>query len=226
MVDVIHVHEDDWGMRNLYPLAARAEAERDIAEAAAASERNRDPSGFGWTAMYIAQPPSMDYADAGLTLAVAEAALAPILPRVGQFNATIFSAMRSSGPRDPYGVYEEDSWCFGLGPHCYLKLDPKGDLVGGIWFDFASDDPADEARLRRAIQAINALVPSIIADYFLDETGPISAPGFLDAYFASLAETRRAAEQAMLAYRAQTEAVAPAPGLMRKLLAIFGGRGR
>jgi len=221
MVDVIHVHEDDWGMRNLYPLAARAEAERDIAEAAAASERNRDPSGLGWTAMYMSQPPSADYADVGLTLAAADAALAPILPRVKRFNATIFSAMRdSSGPRDPYGSYEEDSWCFGIGPHCYIKLDPKGDLVGNIWFDFSSDDPADEARLRQAIKAIDALVPSIIADYFLDATGAISAPGFLDGYFASMAQTRRAAEEAMRAYRAPPRE----PGMLRKLFAIFGNR--
>lgn len=58
MVDIIHIHEDDWGMRNLYPFAALSDAEKDIAEAAAAAERNRNPSGFGYTDMYIASPPS------------------------------------------------------------------------------------------------------------------------------------------------------------------------
>ncbi len=60
MVDVIHIHEDDWGMRNLYPLSARAEAEKDLAEAAAAAERNLLPSGFGYTDIYMATSPSTD----------------------------------------------------------------------------------------------------------------------------------------------------------------------
>lgn len=52
MAEVIHIHEDDWGMRNLYPLAVRREAEADVADAAAAAEKNRDPSGFGYTDIY------------------------------------------------------------------------------------------------------------------------------------------------------------------------------
>ncbi len=112
MVDAIHIHADDWGMRNLYPLAVRAEAEADIEEAAAAAERNRDPSGVGYTAMHAIKPPSRDYADSGLTLTEAEHVLAPILPRVRRFNATILSAF-DSADRDPLGSYEEDAWCFG-----------------------------------------------------------------------------------------------------------------
>lgn len=222
MVDVIHVHEDDWGMRNLYPLTVRAEVEEDVANAAAAAEKNRDPSGFGFTDMYMAKPPSSDYADVGLTLEAAERALAPILPRVRQFYATIGSAMRSE-ERDPYGSYEDDAWCFGLGPHCYLKLDAKGALVGNIWFDLSTDETITVDRLRKAIEAINSLVRSVIADYFLDFSGPVSDAGVLDSYFAGLADQRRYAEQAMLEYRARHEQKAPRPGIIRKLFAIFGG---
>lgn len=221
MVDVIHVHEDDWGMRNLYPLTVRTEVENDIAKAAAAAEKNRDPSGFGFTDMYMAKPPSSDYADLGLTLVTAESALAPILPRVRQFNATIGSAMRSA-ERDSYGSYEDDAWCFGLGTHCYLKLDAKGAFVGNIWFDLNTDEPVVVDRLRKAIEAVDALVPSVIADYFLDFSGPVAEPGVLDSYFAGLAEQRRHAEQAMLEYRARHEQKSSQPGIIRKLLTIFG----
>jgi len=222
MVDVIHVHEDDWGMRNLYPLTVRAEVEQDVANAAAAAEENRDPSGFGFTAMYMAKAPSSDYTDVGLTLEAAERELAPILPRVRQFNATIGAAMRSE-ERDPYGSYEDDAWCFGLGPHCYLKLDAKGALVSNIWFDLNTDERAAVDRLRKAIEAINGLVPSVIADYFLDFSGPVSEASVLDSYFAELADRRRDAEQAMLEYRTRHEQRAPQLGIIRKLLTIFGG---
>jgi hypothetical protein len=222
MVDAIHVHEDDWGMRNLYPMTVRTEVEEDITEAAAAAERNRDPSGFGFTDMYMAKSPSSDYADVGLTLAAAESALAPIFPRVRRFNATIFSAI-GSAERDPYGSYEDDAWCFGLGDHCYLKLDAKGPFVGNVWFDLNTDETDAIDHLRKAIEAIDALVPSVIADYFLNFSGSVSEAGVLDGYFAGLAEQRCNAEQAMLEYRARHEQKAPNPGIIRKLFAIFGG---
>lgn len=222
MVDVIHVHEDDWGMRNLYPLAVRAEVEKDISEAAAAAEKNQAPSGIGYTDIYMTKPPATDYADLGLTLAEMERVLTPILPRVHRFNATIFSAM-GSAERDPFGSYEEDAWCFGLGAHCYLKLDAKGPLVSDIWFDLNTDDANAAGRLRKAIEAIDALAPSVIADYFLEFSGSVSEAGVLDSYFARLEGQRRYAEQAMLEYRSRHEQQAQPPGMIRKLFAIFGG---
>ena len=41
----IHIHEDDWGMRNLYPVEASLHAADDIAKSADAGERNRAPDG-------------------------------------------------------------------------------------------------------------------------------------------------------------------------------------
>lgn len=222
MVDLIHVHEDDEGMRNLYPLAVRAEVEEDVAAAAAFADEHRAPSGVGWTDIYMVTPPTTGYAELGLTLADAERVLAPILPRVRRFNATIFSAM-GSAERDPFGSYDEDAWCFGLGAHCYMKLDAKGALVSGIWFDLNTDDTDAICRLRKAIEAIDALAPSVIADYFLDFSGPISGDGVLDGYFARLEEQRRYAEQAMLEYRSRYEQPQQ-PGIVRKLLSIFGGK--
>jgi len=223
MVDVIHVHEDDWGMRNLYPLTVRIEVEDDIAEAASAAEKNKDPSGSGYTAIHMVKPPSQDYADLGLTLTEAERVLAPIFPRVRRFNATALSGMNDS-ERDPYGSYEEDAWCFGLGADCYLKIDAKGPLVGKIWFDLKTDDADAVIRLRKAIEAVSALVPSVIADYFLDFSGPVSEAGVLDGYFARLAERRREAEQAMLNYQESQKHQPQSPGLVRRLFAIFSGK--
>lgn len=68
MADAIHIHEDDRRMRNLYPLVTRAEVEADMDESIAAAERNRAPSGPGYTAMHQIEPPSLDYAELGLTL--------------------------------------------------------------------------------------------------------------------------------------------------------------
>jgi hypothetical protein len=223
MVDVIHIHEDDWGMRNLYPAAAKAEAEKDIAEAAAAAERNRDPSGFGYTDVYMANAPSTDYTDVGLAISDVEQALASILPRVKRFNATIGSAMGSAN-RDPYGPYEEDAWCFGLGNHCYLKVETKGQLVSGIWFDLDTDDGEAINRFKSAVLALEALTPSIIADYFLDFTGTISEPGVLDSYLAAIEGRRRAAEQAVLEYRAQHKERPQSKSIVARLLSIFASR--
>ena len=180
----IHIHEDDWGMRNLYPLAARSEAAADLEESIAARERNRDPSGFGWSDIHLIKPPSVNYVDAGLRVEDAAAALAPIMPRIRRFYATISGAIGSED-RDPYGSYEEDAWCFGLGPDCYIKLEPKGDLVERIWFDLAGDpDPSAPAAMRAAIEAIDSLVPSVVVDYWRDVEGRAGDRDFLDLHFA------------------------------------------
>lgn len=85
MVEAIHIHEDEWAMRNLYPLAAAGEAEAALAAAKAAAERNRSPSGFGWTDLHMIDAPSITYVDRGLRLSDAASALEALMPRVRLF---------------------------------------------------------------------------------------------------------------------------------------------
>ena len=179
---VIHVHEDDWGMRNLHPLAAQREVAADLDEAIAASERNRDPSGVGWTDVHLIAEPATSYVEAGLLLSDAAAALEPIMPRVRHFHATSMGAIGRDA-RDPWGSYDDDAWCFGFHADCYLKLDVEGEHVKRIWFGLSSNDPAELAALRRAMLAIEGLVPSFIADYFMEAEVPLADTERLDGYF-------------------------------------------
>jgi len=183
---LIHIHEDDWGMRNLYPAAAGDEAQDDIARAAEAGERNRAPDGRGWTDMHVIQPPKTDFTDAGLPLAAVIAVLEPMMPRVRRFYATIGSAMAKGAGRDPLGSYLENAVCFGFGRSCFVKVEPEGALVASIWFEASGAGPAQLAALRAALLAIDALAPSIVADYWLDLTGRVGDVAFLDRYFAEL----------------------------------------
>lgn len=174
-------------MRNLYPITVRAEVDKDIADAAEAGKHNLDASGFGYVDMYAIKPPSQDYADHGLRLQAVADVLEPIFPRVRRFNATIYSAM-DSARRDPLGAYEDDAWCFGTGPDCFVKIGPKGDFAANIWFDLNPFDPLAVMLIRKAIIALDKLVSSVIADYYIDFSGPASESDQLDRYFAALAE--------------------------------------
>ena len=107
------------------------------------------------------------------------------MPRVRHFYATIFSAI-GRDERDPLGSYDDDAGCLGLGRHCCMKLEAKGQHVESIRFDLRSDRPDDGAALRRAIEAIDRLVPSLIADYFMDAEVPVADAALLDRYFAHL----------------------------------------
>jgi hypothetical protein len=182
---LIHIHEDDWGMRNLYPLIARAEVSADIETAVAAAEKNRDPSGLGWTDMHVIKPPSGTYVEAGLLLSDAAGALEPFMPRVRRFYASTFASM-GKATRDRLGSYEEDAWCFGFSRRCYVKLEPKAEHVERIWFDLGRDTPEHAGALRRALEAIDRLTPSLIADYFLDVVAPVSDAASMDRYFSEL----------------------------------------
>jgi hypothetical protein len=179
----INIHEDDWGMRNLHPSAAYTEAAAELQAGIDARERNRHPSGFGWTSMHVIRPPSTNYVEAGLRLADAAAVLEPIMPRVKSFNAGLPHAMKQ-GKRDPLGSYDDDAWAFGFGPHCYLKLETAGEHVKAIWFDLSSAAPADTAALRASIEAIDRLAPSVIVDHFMDAIAPVADTGLVDRYFA------------------------------------------
>ena len=174
-VECIHVHEDDEGMRNLYPIEALPAAANDVEQAAIEGEQNRDPNGAGWTAMHVIERPKSDYASAGLLLSRAESAIEPLLPRV---RVLISSA---TGP-------DNDPHCFGFDEECLIKLVPEGDLVRAIWYDCRAPEPDRIAALRASIEAIDALAPSSIADYCVDMSGAVRDKDFLDSYFRELAE--------------------------------------
>lgn len=182
---VIHIHEDDWGMRNLYPVAALAHAQNDVSAAVEAGQRNWSPSG-GWTDIHLIKAPDQTYADAGLTLAAAKAVLAPLMPRVKRFNATVMGGFEP-GAHDTYGSYEEDAHCYGFGADCFVKLDCDGDVVKYIWFEARSEDAEHLAALRRALIAIDELTASAVTDYWLDVAGAVADSAFLDRYFQALA---------------------------------------
>lgn len=177
----IEIHEDDEGMRNLYPLIARAEAEKDMTASVKAAERNRAPDGIGWTDVHLIEAPATTFADAGLTLTAASAALTPLMPRIRNYWAGLL------GRNDPLAAHETDAYCFGSA-RCFVKLEPKDDFVERIWFEARNTDAASLATLRRALLAINALSPAVIADYWLHATGAVGDPTFLDAYFKALSE--------------------------------------
>ena len=180
---VITIHEDDWGMRNLHPLAGLAQVEADMAASDAASEANFD--GVGWSDMHAIRPPAATFADEGLTLAAAAAALAGFMPRVMQFNASMYGLMNKDS--DPYGSYETDAWCFGFDRDCFVKIEPSGDLVGSIWFEAATGDEEQLNILFKALEAIHALAPCCIADYWAHAAGSVGDDDFLDRYFEFLA---------------------------------------
>ncbi|UGT54228.1 hypothetical protein [Nocardia asteroides] len=136
--------------------------------------------------MYFrASTPAHDYAAEGLTFERVDAVLAPILPRVRQFAATA-SAGFDEDVRDPWGSYEDDAYCYAADASCFIKLDGEPPLIQRIWFQAETEDPARLDQLRRAIIAIDGLVPSVIVDYWLDCTGSVADAEFLDRYLRML----------------------------------------
>lgn len=181
MVELIQIHEDHWSLRNVYPLAARAEVVGDMEDAAAAGERDKDPSGEGWSGIHVIRQPSASYVETGLLLAEAAAALEKIAPRVKRFYAS--SSMRDDpDERDPWGSYEEDAWCFGFGAHCYLKLEASSEHVERIWFELRRGSSSEILAFRQSIEAIDRMVPSFVADYVREVSGAVRDAAFLDRY--------------------------------------------
>ena len=197
----IHIHEDDWSMRNLYPLAALSDAVVDVEEAAKESERNRAPNGMGWSRVHLIKRSSIDYSVTGLQIADAASALERIMPRVRKFTATATAGF-DPRVRDPLGSYDQDAYCYGFDSRCFIRLDLEKDRVNHvldlkldrikhIWFQCRTRDSEKLDALRGAILAIDSLAPSVIADYWDDSTGAVGDAGFLDLYFRRLKDGAR-----------------------------------
>lgn len=182
----IHIHEDAWAMRCLHPAAAWPDVVREMMRAQAASERNADPNGLGWTDIHVIDPPAIGFAAVGLRPQTVGTALAPLLPRVTHFAATATAGFRP-GVRDPYGSYDDDAWCYGHDASCFIKLDLAHDVVTGIWFEASTSDASHLRALGDALRAIDCLTPSIIADYWLDAAGAVADEIFMRRYFDALA---------------------------------------
>ena len=183
----IRIHEDDWGMRNLYPVQAFVEVQGDLDQSIQASIDNRADNGIGWTAVHLIEHPANDYAAVGLELRAASLALEALLPRVTNFTATAMSGFGDK--KDPLGSYETDAYCFGFDASCFIKLDPIDDVVKAAWFECRTADAAKLSGLRSGLLAINQLVPSVVADYWLHVGGLIGDAEFLQAYLEQLRES-------------------------------------
>ncbi|MEV6102884.1 alpha/beta fold hydrolase [Nocardia sp. NPDC051981] len=86
------------------------------------------------------------------------------------------------------GIYANDAYCYGVDASCFIKLNGDEPLVESIWFRADTKDPARLELLRRAIIAVDLLAPSVIADYWLDCTGPVADDRFLHRYMRMLAQ--------------------------------------
>lgn len=186
MTDLIHIHEDDWGMRSLHPIAGWQDALADLGRAIEAGQQDRSPDGIGWTDVHLINEPKVDFASAGLALAELAPRLEQVMPRVRRFIATA-SAGFDATERDRYGSYQEDAWAFGTDATCFIKLEPIGDHVGRIWFEARTDHVARLAALRQAINIVDDLAEAMIIDYWADVAGRVRDAGFMQRYFDGLA---------------------------------------
>lgn len=181
----LHIHEDDWGLRQLFPVEALADALADMAASRAKAAASRDPSGFGWATAHQIADACVGYDDLGVSAKSFADAFAALEPRVPRFYATATAGF-DRATRDPYGSYEEDALCFG-DRDCFIKVDTKNGLATAVWYDMSSTSGA-VARLRRLLIAAQSVRPSVLVDYPADMAGPIGDPDFMDAYFACILE--------------------------------------
>lgn len=184
---LIHIHEDDWGMRNIYPLAALDDVLADVETARKKGEENFD--GSGWTDVHAIEQPTTSFETLDVLVQQIVDVLTPIMPQVKRFYATIGSYMRDnpgSADRDPYGSYNDDAVCFGFGSRCFIKIDTREPYVQSIWFQAETSDPTELEALAAGLAAINRVVPCAVADYWLDEAGSLSDKAFTDRYYGLL----------------------------------------
>lgn len=175
----VHIHEDDEGMRNVYPASAISDVMDDVAAAKLNSVESRAPNGVGWTNLHVVQEPKKSFLEIGLEWQSVANAIGEVLPRIKEFEVGFHTD-------NPLHYKDLDPACYGFGQSLYVKLKTDGDYLKGIWFDSRSNVEEELSALRRALEAINEIHPSMIADYWLNTGGLIGDQAFLDAYMEGL----------------------------------------
>jgi len=178
-VTTLRIEADEEGMRNLYPLAARARAEVDVAEAQGAWVRDRATGRGGWSESHLAKHPVSGYLGAAVDPAACAAAVGAHLPRIRDFGV-------GDEPASPFYRRETDAHCYGFGDEVFVKFELADGTLASIWFDAMTGDDERLRALRRALVAINAVVPSVIADFWLEAVGAVADGEFMDRYFVAL----------------------------------------
>ena len=178
----VHIHEDDEGMRNVYPANAMTDVMDDIAAAKLNSVENFAPNGVGWTDVHAIQEPEKLFLEIRLEWQSVAKAIGEILPRIKEFEVGF-------GTNNPFHYRDLDPTCYGFGQSMYLKLETDGDYLKAIWFDTRSNVEEELFALKRALEAINEIHHSMIADYWLNTGGLIGDQAFLDAYIEGLRGT-------------------------------------
>jgi hypothetical protein len=176
--ELLWVHEDEEGLRCLYPAASLGNVSDDVRKAAEAGKKNRTADGF-YTDIYIARTPRQGFAALGLRRADAIAALEVLLPRWPNFEVA-----HAPGA----GTAEADAACFGFGADCMIYAVCRGELVDSFWFTAWTDDAGELAALRAVIEAIDRLSPAGLADYWMNASGLVADAAFLDRYFDTLTQ--------------------------------------
>jgi len=178
----VHIHEDDEGLRVIYPATELKAAQLDLSEAEDAAEQNLAPNGVGWTDVHVIEAPSVSLTTLAMPLFQIETLVTPHLPRIGRYIATAFGGFDRS-ERDPYGVYLDDPWCFGFDSSCFLLVTGEGKIASDIWFVKETSNETHLAALNTAFLALSNAWPLCLADYVEDQCGLLSDQDFLDQYF-------------------------------------------
>lgn len=177
---VIHIHEDDWCMRRLFPASARSEVIDQLDKSYAASQKNK--SGSGWNEIYLIEEPKVYYSEDRISVDSFIQALSQIAPRVRDFRATVGVCIDTE-KFDALGSYETDALCFGFDAGSFVKAEIEGALIKQIWFDAWTEIPEYLDKLRAMILAVDKLSESYLADYHWNAGGLVRDTDFIDWYF-------------------------------------------
>ncbi|EBA11185.1 hypothetical protein [Roseobacter sp. CCS2] len=175
----IHIHEDDEGMRCLYPVAAMDDVRRDLHKAAQNAAENRAADGVGWTDIHTIENPAANYRSHKIKVSAVANQLITILPRIKYFEV-------GAGRGNPFHKLQKRAYCFGFGKHLFIKIETRLRYVTNIWYDVGVCSNDELSALRKAFELIDDITPSIIVDYWESTCGPIGRSDFMDQYIAEL----------------------------------------
>lgn len=170
--------DDSEGMRCIYPIAEMSNVRRDMQKAEEIHASEPGDGQYGFYNIHVIEEPKVKFKDYNLKVADCISLLSAYLPRAREY--VVYPIGQFNGKEEGVIVFGEN--------YMFIKIEPEGEFVQYLWFECMPNESQAHlmATFREAFLAIDAVVPSMIADYWMDAFGAIGDDRFLSAYLHTL----------------------------------------
>jgi hypothetical protein len=200
------LHEDDIAQIEIVPFDGLEYCTQEMREVEAFSEKHRDPSGFGWSKVYIREEAKAKLSDLNVDLSAIQTILAQAYETFDEVETGYSSHREPLANAQAYGEH--------LGVVFYVLS--ASEKVTDIWASIAIHTVEQRKQLAKVLSELGSMAPLILCDWSLGSIVNLADDGDIERYLRECDVQALRVSEAIEKYRTEvasfaSESVPPKP---------------